>query len=32
MLKMLMTGNGKNLSPEVIQAMMQKSMMTDFTL
>ena len=32
MMNMLMTGNGKNLSPEVIQAMMQKSMMTDFTL
>lgn len=32
MMNMLLTGNGKNLSPEVIQAMMQKSMMTDFTL
>ena len=32
MMNMLMTGNGKNLSPEVIQAMMQKSMMTEFTL
>ncbi len=32
MMNMLMTGNGKNLSLEVIQAMMQKSMMTDFTL
>ncbi len=32
MMNMLLTGNGKNLPPEVIQAMMQKSMMTDFTL